>query len=105
MKAEGAAQINFFGHDLVHGQSDFTAQTHCDQHAARRNDIHRSAQCGLAAGGLKHRVKLALVSLVFVERIGLRAQVDGFVGAHLARALQRQISDVGGDDARRAGAP
>ena len=35
----------------------------------------------------------------------MRSQVDGFVGAHLARALQRQISNVGGDDARRAGAP
>ena len=104
MEAECAAQINFFGHQLRHGQAHVATHAHRDQDASRHNDIEASPQRRLAARRFKHGVKLAFVGFVFVKQLGLGFEVNGFVGAHFFGAFQRKVCNVSGHNAGCTGA-
>ena len=87
MEAKRAAQINFFGNQLRHGQAHVAAHAHRDQDAAWHDDIKACSQRRLATRGLKHGVKLAFVGFVFVKQLGLGFEIDGFVSAHFFGAF------------------
>jgi len=81
VKAEGAAQIDFLGHQQIHRQGHLAAaQSQLNDHAGRARGLQGAGQGHGAAGRFESDVEIALVGFVPRQGLGIACGIQRVVG-------------------------